>query len=654
MGTEGAPGGARGGRPGYEPGLDGLRALAVAVVLAFHDDRLRGGFLGVSTFFTLSGFLITRLLLAEWHGANRISLRRFYTRRIRRLLPAALLGLVVAAAVAVVLRDAQTSRAFRFDSLAALANVANWRFLWSGHAYADHFAAPSPLQHYWSLSVEEQFYLVLAPVIAGVLVLARGRRVVIGVVLGALAAVSFLDGWISVGHGFDRAYYGTDTRALEFLVGGILAVAMTRRTLGRRASRVVASVGPVVLIALIWATTQARVADAGLFRGGLLAYALGGCALILAACEPGPIRTVCAWAPLREIGRVSYGVYVYHWPLFLWLTPDRTGLDGLALTALRVATTLAVAAVSFVFVEQPIREGRARVPGGRWLVAPTAVAGVMLAVLLVGVVAPQPALTFAPTRSPASVLTASHPPGPPPTIPPAPTASPTSAGVAKIAGVHRILVAGDSVALTVGRGIERWGAKHAAYVWNGGALGCTLLDGVPVRGYWGIKTRAPDSCRTHETFPEAIKKFDPDVVVVLYGAWDVYDASFDNGRTWSAPGSAEFDRHYAAAVSDAVRRLSAGGAHVLWLAPPCFASHPGAPDAGAVWYDPARVEALGRIVRGLASRTGITVSNVVHDEGCPVDLAARPDGTHYTDAGADAVAALLGPEIQSLGGQTGG
>ena len=258
MGSEGAPGGARHGRSGYEPGLDGLRALAVAAVLAFHDHRLRGGFLGVSTFFTLSGFLITRLLLAEWHGANHISLRRFYTRRIRRLLPAALLGLVVAAAVAVVLHDARTSRAFGFDSLGAVANVANWRFLWSGRAYADLFAAPSPLQHYWSLSVEEQFYLVLAPVIAGVLFLSRGRRVVIAALLGGLAALSFLDGWLSVAHGVDRAYYGTDTRALEFLVGSLLAVAMARRTLGRGASRVAATLGPVALIGLAWATTQRR------------------------------------------------------------------------------------------------------------------------------------------------------------------------------------------------------------------------------------------------------------------------------------------------------------------------------------------------------------------------------------------------------------
>jgi peptidoglycan/LPS O-acetylase OafA/YrhL len=325
----------------YEPGLDGLRGLAVAAVLAFHDGRLQGGFLGVSTFFTLSGFLITRLLLSEWRESARISLRRFYTRRVRRLLPAALAGLVVAAAVTVELNNARTSAAFRLDSLSAVANVANWRFLWSGRAYANLFAAPSPLQHYWSLSVEEQFYLVLAPTIVAVLALARGRRTVIAGLLGALAAASFADGWISVAHGVDRAYYGTDTRALEFLVGAVLAVLMTRRALGTRVSQVVASAGPLAVVALLWATTQARVTDASLFRGGLLAYALGGCVVLLAACEPGPVRVLLSSPPLRGLGRISYGVYVYHWPLFLWLTPARTGLAPLELTPVRIAATLA-------------------------------------------------------------------------------------------------------------------------------------------------------------------------------------------------------------------------------------------------------------------------------------------------------------------------
>jgi hypothetical protein len=400
------------------------------------------------------------------------------------------------------------------------------------------------------------------------------------------------------------------------------------------------------LVALALATTQARVTDSGLFRSGLLAYALGGCALVLAACVPGPIRSLCAWAPMRQLGRISYGVYVYHWPLFLWLTPARTGLAPLALTGVRVVTTLAVATVSYVFLEQPIRAGRRRVPGARWVVAPTAVATVMLSALVVGALAPEPAVVFAPVASPNSVLAAARSATTQSSVSPGSTATPSTAATES---VHRVLVVGDSVALTLGRGIERWGAKHGIEVWNRGGLGCTLVDGVPVRGYWGVETRPADSCHSRETFPERIKAFDPDIVVVLYGAWDVYDASFDHGQTWSSPGQAEWDRHYAADIAAAVRLLTARGAHVLWLSPPCFAASPDASDAGAVWYNPARVDALRSVIRSVATRTGFTVSDIVRDSGCPVDLSVRPDGTHYSDAGADQVAARLGPEIERVG-----
>src|SRR5262249_3110101 len=162
-------------------------------------------------------------LLAEFASRGRVSLRRFYTRRLRRLLPAAIIGIVVAAAVAVALHDAQTSRAFPLDGIPALADVANWRFLVAGQSYSALFTPPSPIQRCWSLGVEEQFYLVLAPVIVGLLAVLRGRRAALLGALGAIGAASFVDSWIVSAHNIDRAYYGTDTRALEFIVGALLA-----------------------------------------------------------------------------------------------------------------------------------------------------------------------------------------------------------------------------------------------------------------------------------------------------------------------------------------------------------------------------------------------------------------------------------------------
>jgi len=632
----------------YEPGLDGVRALAVLAVLAFHDGRLAGGFLGVSTFFTLSGFLITGLLVREFARTRRVSLRDFFGRRVRRLFPAAVAGVLLAAAVAIALHDAQTSHNFAGDGLAALGDVANWRFLASGQSYVNLFATPSPLQHFWSLAVEEQFYLVLAPVIAGLLVVARGRRSWVLAALATLGALSFADGWVNAAHAAGRAYYGTDTRALEFLVGAVLAVAISGRTIGRSASRALAIAGPFALVAMVWANAHARVGDEILFRGGLLAYAVLGGVLLLAACQAGPVRALCSTAPLRGLGRISYGVYVYHWPIFLWLTAARTGLGPVPLTVTRLTITVALAFISFRFLEQPIRERRALIDARRWLALSTATAGAVGAAALVGALASAPAVTFAATVSPNSVLAASQR-----ALASTRSTPRTHTTGARPAGskprVRRVLVVGDSVALTLGRGIERWGTAHDVFVWNGGALGCSLLSDVDVRGYFGVEFRPADRCDTTETWPKVLAEFKPDVVVVLYGAWDVFDASFDHGATWTSPGQSEWDAYYRRTVAATSARLSADGAKVLWLTPPCFAAVPGAADADAPWYDPARVETLGAIDRQVAAHNGMTVSPVAHDLGCPVDFGARPDGVHYDDRGADALAARLGPQILRLG-----
>jgi lysophospholipase L1-like esterase len=336
-------------------------------------------------------------------------------------------------------------------------------------------------------------------------------------------------------------------------------------------------------------------------------------------------------------------VYVYHWPVFLWLSPARTGFGPLPLTLARLTATIALAFISFHFLERPIRERRALSGGGRGLALSTATAGAVGAAALVGVLAPAPAVTFAATVSPRSVLAASQRSlefGSSSTGPRAAVAKPR---------VRRVLVVGDSVALTLGRGIERWGGRHGVFVWNGGALGCALLAGADVRGYWGVEYRPPDWCNTRATWPKVLAEFEPDVVVVLYGAWDVYDASLDHGVTWTSPGEPAWDAFYRGIVADTSARLSATGAKILWLAPPCFAAAPGADDADAPWYDPARVDTIGAIDRQVAAHNHMTVSPVAHDLGCPVDYGARPDGVHYADTGADAVANRLGPQILRMG-----
>ena len=210
------------------------------------------------------------------------------------------------------------------------------------------------------------------------------------------------------------------------------------------------------------------------------------------------------------------------------------------------------------------------------------------------------------------------------------------------------MVVGDSVALTLGRGIERYGATHGLIVDNAARMGCTVLVGVQLRGgYFGTADRGPDPCGSLARFPELVERVAPDVVVMLYGAWDVYDASWDGGRTWYEPGEPEWNAHYRAAIAQTAAMLSAGGARLLWLTPPCFAQRPGS-DRGGDGFDPARVAILGHLADDVAARNAMTVSHELTRTGCPVDFDARPDGVHYGDPAADAATALIAPQLERL------
>ncbi len=216
--------------PHRVPALDGLRGLAVAAVVVYHlsPDLLPGGFLGVSVFFVLSGYLITSLLLGEGQTTGRIGLTRFWGRRFRRLLPAALVGLAVAVAVAAVAGDAHQLRTLPGDVTAAALYVANWRFIVQGAPYGAHYLQPSVVQHYWSLAIEEQFYVVVALVAAALARFARRRSTWLAV-FGALALAS-MAATVALGPAdHTRIYFGTGTRAFELLAGALLAVVVNGR-----------------------------------------------------------------------------------------------------------------------------------------------------------------------------------------------------------------------------------------------------------------------------------------------------------------------------------------------------------------------------------------------------------------------------------------
>ncbi|MGH8995440.1 MAG: acyltransferase family protein, partial [Acidimicrobiales bacterium] len=356
---------------GYIPGLDGVRAFAVAGVLAFHGGVpfLGAGFLGVDTFFVLSGFLITTLLVSEWGERATIALGSFWARRARRLLPALFLVLVFVVLYARVAVPAGTYPDLRFDALSTLLYVANWHFIATGANYFAQTAQPSLLTHTWTLAIEEQFYLLWPLLVFGVVRLTRSLRALL-VVCAAGAAASVLEMALLYrpSGNLTRLYYGTDTHAQALLIGATLAVAL--ELLGRRAGgpftvtstggrRLLGALGlaGVAGSALVW--SRASFASAFLWRGGFLVAAVATAAVLacVSAAPGSAVATVLSWAPLRFVGRISYGLYLWHYPLFQWIDGQRTGLTGYPLFGIRCAATLAVATASFFLVERPIRRG---------------------------------------------------------------------------------------------------------------------------------------------------------------------------------------------------------------------------------------------------------------------------------------------------------
>jgi peptidoglycan/LPS O-acetylase OafA/YrhL len=347
----------------YLPGLDGLRALAVLAVLAYHAEVtwMPGGFLGVEIFFVISGYLITAILLRENRRGGRISLRRFYLRRARRLLPALVLSIVVTMLVAFFLVPEEV-RSMRDDALASLAYVSNWHLVLSDVSYFESFGRPSLFLHIWSLGVEEQFYLLWPLLLIAALAFGRCRAAAL-LAVGGVVASTLLMALLLDPHDPNRVYYGTDTRAAGFLLGAALAMWWSPWRLApavtRSSRRLLDTVGVVAVSALMVLLVRVSEFDLWLYRGGFLVVALCSAVTIAVAVHPGSrVGRVLGIAPLVWIGLRSYGIYLWHFPIFMLTRPGFDVPDQpLVVNTLRVVATLVVADLSFRLVEMPIRNG---------------------------------------------------------------------------------------------------------------------------------------------------------------------------------------------------------------------------------------------------------------------------------------------------------
>jgi peptidoglycan/LPS O-acetylase OafA/YrhL len=639
----------------YQPALDGLRAFAVLSVFAYHLDAgwARGGFLGVDAFFVLSGFLITSLLLGEWGHDGTIGFAAFWARRARRLLPALLLVLLGVAVFAALQVPAHQLDRLRGDGLATLFYGANWRFIESSQSYFDLFTEASPLRHMWSLAIEEQFYLLWPLITFGCLRLARGRRWLLGgvCIAGTAASITAMAAFYDPSDP-SRAYYGTDSRAHLLLIGAMLALVLgrwsPRRAVTRSSVHGLGLLGGVgCLAAWMWVSDTAS----WMYRGGYAVFGVCVAAVIASAVQPGrfAFRSLLSVGPLVWIGRISYGLYLWHWPVIVFASPARTGLDGPSLAVVRVALTFALATASFYLVEQPIRRGALR---KRWAfaVSPSAfvATGAVVVFATAGAAAPPAYLQGGPDKLLTSAPTGQLPPPPPAPAPDTVAAAPGNAPAP--APPRRIMLVGDSLAVSLEPALKEAAAEHGVQLYPASVSGCGVLGGEPL-DLAGVPFKWSADCE------QAIPKFHaarlaqlrPDMVLWLSG-WDRTERLLNGQRV--SPRTIQGREVFMGLIDEAATRLTSTGARLVMLTV--------APAAPTDEYpDPPKDEGLvqmNRLIRDYARQHADRVALVDLDrmlcpEGqpCPRSVeGVEPryrDGHHFEEDTAPWIAGKLMPEV---------
>lgn len=487
----------------HVPALDGLRAVAVLAVIGYHYGipGFSGGFLGVDLFFVLSGYLITSLLLREHAADGSIDIVRFWGRRVRRLLPASLLMVAAVACWGWSQVPAHQLDRLRHDLLTTLGYAANWGFISSGQSYFDASVEPSPLRHVWSLAIEEQFYAVWPLVVLVMIRVGRGRRWPLVSLVTAAAAASTAAMWTL----FDavdpsRAYYGTDTRASQLLLGALLALFATSTTgddLGRGSRRPTARVLVGFTALAVVGTCFVVVEDSRefLYRGGFVGFATVVALLVWSLIGgDNVLARVLSWGPLTAVGAVSYGLYLWHWPVQIAVSESRTSLSGWPLTLVRLLLTVVFSLVSYRLIETPVRrrQGWGLLRAWRLPAGSLAAAGAVVALAVASTAGAVDTPRY--LQGTIGDITESASPVP----------SPAESG-----GRHVLLV-GDSVALSLQ---EAMTAEAAERGWTLSAIsrsGCTITDMAP----------ADNPCTANRTDFLARIAAAHASIIVWYSVWD--------------------------------------------------------------------------------------------------------------------------------------
>jgi len=619
----------------YQPSLDGFRGIGVTFVLLIHGgfEFARGGFLSVSTFFTLSGYLITSLLIVEHRRHGSISAKAFWSRRFRRLMPAAVVTLIGVCLFGVLFADASQLARLRGDGISALFYVANWHFIFTNATYADLFASPSPVQHFWTLSIEEQFYLFV-PILLGVgLWLGRGKWRVVAAIIGAMTVASVV--WTihlaNSGVDADRLYFGTDTRLPELSLGVLLGILLAHwhPKFSALGARVLEVLGFVAIGTYLLMTFTVNRTDAWLYRGGLTAYALFSCLLVFCLIQPGSrAGKALSFKPIVWMGLLSYTVYLVHFPIFLVLTPERTHLPQIPLFALRFVTTVGISYAIYRLVEQPIRTGH-RLNGRAAMIAvPLSFLVVTAGFLVVTMNPPPPDLNLAGDDQ-----------IDPPKVAP---------------GATKIMIVGDSQAWVLGNALRRWAEANPtkAAVWDAAGRGCGIMRGGTTLRL-GKETQGV--CEDWDVeWKKKLERFDPDVVMVMSSGWDWVPRKLPEWSDYKKYGDPTFDAKMVDDYKQAADLLSSHGAQVVWLTNACYELE------GFSTDDPrhGNNDLIPQVVASKPDKVRVydffadICPNGTYTRELFGDPNGRPDGLHLSDRAADAYAAQLMPKMIAVSGTT--
>ncbi len=613
----------------HRPALDGVRALAILLVMTFHglDQQPKGGFFSVDVFFVLSGYLIAGLLFQEHRTWGSLDLAGFYVRRARRLLPGLVAVVIGITLICPLVVDQTAKSTLRSDGLSTIFYFANWHFISSDQSYFQQFGDPSPFRQMWTLAIEEQFYIVLPITMLVLLRLTRRHRHRLAWIFVGLAGLSAL--WMAhlftPGQDPSRMYYGTDCRAQDLLLGSALAVWMAgadRRRLAR-SPRAVNAVGIGACLAM--AAFFLLVGDGNPFtyRGGFFVFVLATCAVIAVVeiDQRGVVARAFGYRPFAWVGKISYGLYLWHWPVFVMISTRHTGLTGAPLFVTRFAVSFALGALSFHLLEEPIRRYGIKRWCGRTAGIISGYAVLPLTALLV--------LASTSTVHANPLIGAS-------------AGSGWDTDTGDVHAAERVLIVGDSVGFSIGYNFPQKTYPGVA-VTGHVLIGCgTAYQYLVVNGHpqSGPNKKCAGQFDQWGTY---VDQTNAQVVIWSMGGWDVLDHKID-GRILKERSPA-YARYFRGRLEQGLKAL---GPDVQLVIPniPCYHQPKYVVQGQNIATDrndPKRGAALNKILRGFAHAHPDRVHLVdVASRLCPGGefteklhgVRVREDGVHYTAAGA--------------------